>query len=284
MANILSFFVSISVTIFVPLCMAATSFNDDQSVLLEFKAHIASNPHNVWPYNWSSATGVCIWTGVSSGVSGRVMALNLPNMILHGDIPPPLGNLSFLLALNVSGNCFNGDLPSELAKLHGLELMDSSNNELSGEIPSWFGNLTELRHLSLFGNNFIGSGSILSSIGNLTNLRELYLAATDIAGEIPREIGNLRDFQVFDARNSSLTGSIPENIFNMSSLKWIYLGNNKLSGTLPIDIRCNQRNPMGGRQPSELGGAGHRRNGAHRSHSTGYLQHVFFEDDSPRKQ
>ncbi|XP_039034620.1 receptor kinase-like protein Xa21 [Hibiscus syriacus] len=45
------------------------------------------------------------------------------------------------------------------------------------------GNYSELQHLSLFGNNFIGS--IPHEI------------ATDIAGEIPREISNLRDLRPF---------------------------------------------------------------------------------------
>ncbi|XP_016724013.2 receptor-like protein 31 [Gossypium hirsutum] len=192
MANTLSFSVLILLTAL--LCMTVTCFNEDQSVLLQFKAHITSNPLNVWPYDWSSATSVCNWTGISCGINGRVTSLNLPNMNLYGTILPSLGKLSLLLALNMSGNSFHGHFPSELANLQRLELMDLSHNELSGGIPPWFGNLTKLQHLSLNGNNF--TGNISPYLFNMINLETMDFSHNFLQGSLPHEIGNFPKLKI----------------------------------------------------------------------------------------
>ncbi|GKU94286.1 hypothetical protein SLEP1_g7805 [Rubroshorea leprosula] len=217
------------------LAMSQPNFTTDQYALLEFKAHITSDPHNILSFNWSSATLVCNWVGVScSALHHRVTTLNLPNMNLTGSLPPNVGNLSFLVSLNLSGNNFHGHLPLELGKLQHLRLMDLSDNFLDGSIPNEIWLLSKLEIFRV-GNNQL-TGTISRNIGNLTKLRIIYLGFTKMSGEIPQEIGSLHNLEKLSIGNACLSGLIPPNIFNISSLRWIYLYTNNLSGTLPIDL------------------------------------------------
>ncbi|KAF2301381.1 hypothetical protein GH714_023476 [Hevea brasiliensis] len=75
---------------------------------------------------------------------------------LIGEIPPELGNLSWIHALNLSHNQLTGPVPRTFAKLTQIESLDLSHNSLSGEIPS---ELTDLFFLSVFSvayNNLSG--------------------------------------------------------------------------------------------------------------------------------
>ncbi|GLT69600.1 hypothetical protein SLA2020_417380 [Shorea laevis] len=217
------------------IAISQPNITTDQYALLQFKAHITSDPLNILSSNWSSATSVCNWVGVSCDtLHHRVTTLDLPNMNLTGSLPPHLGNLSFLLSLNLSKNNFNDHLPPELGKLRRLRFMDFSHNFLDGSIPDEIWLLSKLEIFGVGDNQL--TGTISRNIGNLTTLKRIYIGDTKIRGEIPQEIGNLHNLEIFSASNTSLSGLIPPNIFNISSLRWIYLHTNNLSGTLPIDL------------------------------------------------
>ncbi|GKU94285.1 hypothetical protein SLEP1_g7804 [Rubroshorea leprosula] len=122
------------------LAMSQPNFTTDQSALLEFKTHITSDPLNILFSNWSSATPVYNWFGVSCGdLYRRVTSLDLSNINLTGSLPSHLGNLSFLVSLNLSRNSFNGHLPPELGKLRCLRFMDLSFNSPDGTSQVRFG-------------------------------------------------------------------------------------------------------------------------------------------------
>ena len=140
----------------VSYAMTVRNLTTDQYALLQFKQRII-DPHNIL-VNWTTATSVCNWVGVSCAAKHRrVKALNLPNMNFTGSIPPHLGNLSFLVSLNLSHNNFHGHLPTEMGQLNRLKYIKLSSNFLSGEIPSWFGRLESLHMISLSFNNLSGS-------------------------------------------------------------------------------------------------------------------------------
>ncbi|CAL2237833.1 unnamed protein product [Prunus armeniaca] len=236
---------------------AQTNITTDQSALLALKSHIPSDPHNIL-VNWSTTTSVCNWVGVTCGTRHlRVSVLNLSYMGLSGTIPPPLGNLSFLVELDLRNNSFHGTLPRELSYLHRLKFINFGYNNFMGSIPSWFGSFPKLQNFSLYGNQF--SGSIPTTIFNLSTLQLLDLGANKLSGAIPREIGNLTmlkairlDSNKFNeipeeisflhqleklyVQFNSLKGPIPVAIFNMSSLTTLTLFRNSLSGGLPDNI------------------------------------------------
>ncbi|KAL3377075.1 hypothetical protein AABB24_003474, partial [Solanum stoloniferum] len=190
--------------------------NTDQSSLLALKASFTLSSSHTLTQNWSSQASVCDWIGVTCGSRHhRVIALNISNMNIFGkNIPPHLGNLSFLVSLDLSKNYLHGDIPQDLSRLNRLKVMDLSYNNFSGEIPMWFG----------FNSGFISKLETLSVRNNL------------LQGSIPKEIGNLENLKDLILFENQLTGSIPLSIFNISTLELLGLSGNQLTGSLPVDI------------------------------------------------
>ncbi|KAL7211327.1 hypothetical protein ACSBR2_014242 [Camellia fascicularis] len=244
------------------LAMNVPNSTIDQSALLAFKFYITfDHPHHILATNWSSATSVCDWIGVSCGKRHyRVVALNLPNMGIGGTIPPHIGNLSFLSYFNITSNTFHGHLPSELARLHRLNVVDFGVNNFGGCVPSWFGNLPKLQYLRLANNSF--TGSVPPSIGNISTLESLNLMFNFLEGRVPEEIGYLPKLKWLRMRYNNLSGFIPPTIFNISSLQWIDFTYNMMSGSLPkdfcvflpkLEILSLSKNEFDGQIPSTLG-------------------------------
>ncbi|XP_021287636.1 putative receptor-like protein kinase At3g47110 [Herrania umbratica] len=212
--------------------MESLNITTDQLALLALKSHVTFDPQNLLATNWSSATSVCNWFGVTCASQQlRVTALNLFGMSLVGTIPPHLGNLSFLSRLNIGNNSFHGSLPHQLANLHRLNFINFGNNSMSGDIPAWFGSFAQLQSLFLHGNNF--TGIIPSSLCYLPKLEILRLDNNNLQGQIPVEIGNLSALKTFYVDTNQLSGSIPSSIFNLSSLQILDLSNNELDGLIP---------------------------------------------------
>ncbi|KAI7999926.1 putative LRR receptor-like serine/threonine-protein kinase [Camellia lanceoleosa] len=255
--------VSLAQYCFLPcLAMNVPNSTTDQSALLAFKSYITFNhPHHILATNWSSATSVCDWIGVSCGKRHyRVVALNLPNMGIGGTIPPHIGNLSFLSYFNITSNTFHGHLPSELARLHRLNVVDFGVNNFGGDVPAWFGNLPKLQYLRLANNSF--TGLVPASIGNISTLESLDLIFNFLEGRVPDEIGYLPKLKWLRMGYNNLSGSIPPSIFNISSLELIDFTYNVMSGSLPEDLcACHPKleildlsgNEFDGQIPSTLG-------------------------------
>ena len=84
---------------------------------------------------------------------------------------------------------------------------------LFGQIPPELGDLTELRTLSLTGNEL--NGHIPPELSNLTNLETLDLGLNVLTGGIPPELGNLTNLETLDLSYNRLTGSIPPELGNL---------------------------------------------------------------------
>ncbi|GLT44370.1 hypothetical protein SLA2020_182730 [Shorea laevis] len=269
------------------LAMSQPNFTTDQFALLEFKAHITSDPLNIISSNWTSATSICNWVGVSCGaLHHRVTTLDLSNMSLTGSLPPQLGSLSFLVSLNLSRNNFHGHLPLEFGKLQRLRLMDLSHNFLYGSIPGdiWLLSKLEIFKMDLsLANSFSGTlpidlcyqlpnlelinldhnqlqGSIPSSIGKCKKLQKLFLKANRFTGHIPRSIGNLTELTDIYLDNNNLEGEIPEEFGNLP-LRFLALGFNFLTGSIPpmifnistLEYIFLARNNLSSHLPSTIG-------------------------------
>ncbi|XP_049361159.1 probable LRR receptor-like serine/threonine-protein kinase At3g47570 [Solanum verrucosum] len=164
-----------------------------------------------------------------------------------GTIPHDFGNLTFLVSLDLSGNNLHGNLTEEMACLRQLkflnlsfnnfrgelENLDLTFNSLVGQIPKEIANL---RYLSLYGNNLIGT--IPPALSNASRLEILNLSVNLLQGNIPEEIGNLHNLNLLSMEHNQLTGSIPFTIFNISRIKVVSFAINSLSGNLPNGL-CN---------------------------------------------
>ncbi|XVF78825.1 hypothetical protein PTKIN_Ptkin14bG0168100 [Pterospermum kingtungense] len=185
--------------------------------------------------NWSTATSVCDWIGVTCGSRHqRVTTLNLFAMNLSGILPPHVGNLSFLAMLRLKNNSFHGSLPIELANLRRLKYLNLANNNFNVEIPSSLCSLSKLEVLSLYGNNL--QGQIPVAIVNLSRLRWLFLVDNQLSGSIPSSIFSISSLTEVLVSFNRLTGSMPSIQLNISSLERIDLTSNNLTGHIPLNM------------------------------------------------
>ncbi|KAL0734077.1 hypothetical protein Bca4012_010287 [Brassica carinata] len=233
--------------------------------------------------NGSPSSDYCVWRGVTcDNVTFNVVALNLSDLNLDGEISPAIGDLKSLLSIDLRGNRLSGQIPDEIGDCSSLQNLDLSFNELSGDIPFSISKLKQLEQLILKNNQLIGP--IPSTLSQIPNLKILDLAQNKLSGEIPRLIywnevlqylglrgnnlvGNLSPdlcqltgLWYFDVRNNSLTGSIPETIGNCTAFQVLDLSYNQLTGEIPFDIGflqvatlSLQGNQLSGKIPSVIG-------------------------------
>ena len=116
---------------------------------------------------------------------------------LTGEIPPTIGNLTYLTKLWLYSNELSGEIPLEIGNLTNLTEFYLWENQLTGEIPLEIGNLINLDGIDLHSNQF--AGEIPSTVGNLTNLTYLNFSLNELTGEIPESICNLTiDFSIYN--------------------------------------------------------------------------------------
>ncbi|KAJ4893877.1 putative inactive receptor kinase RLK902 [Raphanus sativus] len=102
---------------------------------------------------------------------------------------------------------------------------------LSGQIPEGiFGNLTQLRTLSLRLNTL--TGTLPLDLGSCSDLRRLYLQGNGFSGEIPEVLFSLSNLVRLNLGGNGFSGEISSGFKNLTRLKTLYLENNKLSGPL----------------------------------------------------
>ncbi|GLJ08096.1 hypothetical protein SUGI_0081260 [Cryptomeria japonica] len=251
--------------LFFTFVLTALSFNDfqqrmqtDAQALLQLKMSVKIDP-TFSLSNWVAGNYVCNWTGINCNEKERVESVVLKYKRLNVQIPPHMGNMSFLTTLDLSNNYLSGPIPAELSLLHNLErlVLGSNNltgvipqelencsalktldlgwNLLTGRIPSKLGALRALRVLNLEGNRF--SGEIPKYLSNCTRLRYLLLSRNMLEGPIPEDIGyNLPKLQEISMHRNNLSGTLPKSIWNCSALYIFRTGYNNLSGVIPREL------------------------------------------------
>ena len=120
-------------------------------------------------------------------------------------------------------------IPKEIGNFSNIKVLSVIGNDITS-IPEEIGNLTSLTELHLSKNKLT---SIPTTIGNLVNLEVLDLSGNNLTS-LPTEIGNLINLEKFWVRNNNLT-SLPSEIGRLINLKSLYLYDNNLT-FLPKEI------------------------------------------------
>ncbi|EFJ07257.1 hypothetical protein SELMODRAFT_269840 [Selaginella moellendorffii] len=105
------------------------------------------------------------------------------------------------------------------------------NRRFPGVLENGLGQLTELKVLSLKGNNL--TGRIPSDLSRCRRLQKLYLNSNRLEGSIPEALLTLQDLDRVDVSNNHLSGSIPAAIGGLRKLLTLRLEMNSLTGGVP---------------------------------------------------
>ncbi|XP_052287564.1 probable LRR receptor-like serine/threonine-protein kinase At3g47570 isoform X2 [Citrus sinensis] len=221
--------------------------------------HEIGNLHNLeWmAFSFNKLVGVVPTTIFNVST---LNSLYLQSNSLSGRLPSSadvrLPNLEELL---LWGNNFSGTIPSFIFNASKLSRLELEMNSFYGFIPNTFGNLRNLKRLSLNYNYLTSSTpklNFLSSLSNCKYLKYLSFSNNSLDGILPRAIGNLsQSMEVFFMFNCNISGSIPEEISNLTNLTTIYLGGNKLNGSIPIALDKLQKLQLLSLEDNQLEGS-----------------------------
>ena len=132
------------------------------------------------------------------------------------------------------GSESHGTIPPEIGNLTNLEHLSIQGDD----IPPELGNLTNLQFLSFFVTGLANEKApdeIPPELGNLTNLEYLHLSGR-LAGEIPPELGNLTNLEHLHL-SGGFTGEIPlEQIGNLTNLEHLHVVSGRWTGEIPPEL------------------------------------------------
>ncbi|XVF11294.1 hypothetical protein REPUB_Repub08aG0014500 [Reevesia pubescens] len=170
------------------------------------------------------------WFQVTNGLPSLI-EIHLSGCQL--DHLPPQENVNFssLSILDLSSNSFSNPLiPNWIFILNSLVSLDLSHNNFEGPLPDGLRNISSLRNLNLYWNNF--NSSIPTWLYGFKRLEFLNLGSNYLQGPISNDFGNLTSITTLDLSDNELEGVVPRSMASLCSLKKIKLSGLKLSQDL----------------------------------------------------
>ncbi|KAL0317692.1 UNVERIFIED_CONTAM: LRR receptor-like serine/threonine-protein kinase ERL1 [Sesamum angustifolium] len=220
------------VLVFFLLFPLASPLSDEGKALMSIKASFSNVANVLLDWDEVHNDDFCSWRGVSCGnISTSVVALNLSNLNLGGEISAAIGDLKSLQSLE---NRLTGQIPDEIGNCVSLLLLDLSNNLLEGDIPFSISKLKQLELLNLKNNQL--TGPIPSTLTQIPNLKTLGLRGNMLTGTLSPDMCQLTGLWYFDVRGNNLTGTIPDNIGNCTSFEILDISYNQITGEIPYNI------------------------------------------------
>uniref|UniRef100_A0ACD5ZWR2 Uncharacterized protein n=1 Tax=Avena sativa TaxID=4498 RepID=A0ACD5ZWR2_AVESA len=215
---------------------SSNSSEADRQTLLCVKSGLTDNLTATALATWQDdSLSFCQWRGVTcnsvQGAAPRVVALNLVSLNLTGQVPPCIGNLSFLTRIHMPDNKISGTIPPEIGRLAELRYLNLSTNSIGGVIPDALSMCSHLVNISLSSN--ILEGEIPSALAQCSSLEQLFLSDNFLQGHIPPGLALLQNLSVLSFSRNKLSGTIPQFLGVSSRLTKLALDNNTFTGEIP---------------------------------------------------
>ncbi|KAM3283256.1 hypothetical protein P3S67_026901 [Capsicum chacoense] len=177
----------------------------------------------------------------------------------HGNLPPCLGNLTFLRVIDLTQNQFTGNIASSpLSGLLSLEylLLKDNNFEIPISFES-FANHSKLKYVIPDDNSLVVQTSVKSWIPKF-QLEALSL--TNNCSEMPNFLHYQRNLRHLSLSKCNMGGNFPNWLLeNNTRLEEIYLDRNAFTGTLQLSFLPNLKtfdisnNKIQGQLPPNIG-------------------------------
>ncbi|XP_076939337.1 receptor protein kinase-like protein ZAR1 [Bidens hawaiensis] len=103
--------------------------------------------------------------------------------------------------------------------------------KLLGFISPVLGSLTELRHVNLRSNRFMGA--LPFELFNAQKLQRLVLYGNSLSGSVPNDINRLIYLQTLDLSSNLFNGSLPISLIQCKRLRSLDLSQNNFTGPVP---------------------------------------------------
>ncbi|CAM0947850.1 unnamed protein product [Alopecurus aequalis] len=136
-------------------------------------------------------------------------------------------------ALNLARQNLHGQIAPSLGNLTFLRELDLYSNNFFGQLPT-FNRLRRLQTLDL-GNNKLQRFNP-DALKNCSNLQYLHLSANSMAGPLPPDIGSLSSLLYLYLDTNNFTGIIPPSLHNITNLIEISISSNQLQGSIPEEL------------------------------------------------
>ncbi|XP_057963186.1 phytosulfokine receptor 1 [Malania oleifera] len=166
--------------------------------------------------------------------SAKIRYINFAVNYISGNIPPALGNCSFLQDVHLDSNYLAGALPLDLFRLRKLARLSLQDNRFSGPLSSEIGNLSDLIRLDISSNCF--SGRLPDVFHSFPKLQFFLAQSNAFTGQLPPSLLNSPNLSSLSLRNNSLEGPLDVNCSAMTGLTSLDLASNRFSGSIPDNL------------------------------------------------
>ncbi|CAL9757971.1 unnamed protein product, partial [Musa acuminata subsp. burmannicoides] len=169
----------------------------------------------------------------------KLKSLQLVRNLISGPIPVSIGQLASLQELFLARNQLNETIPESVGWLSQLVVLDLEHNNLEGVMSeAHFGNLTELKYLSLSSNSL--ALKVKSNWLPPFRLESLLMGSCKLGPEFPAWLQSQINIFEIDMSNASIIDAMPNWFWSLiSTAVYVSVSGNQISGHVPNLLHLN---------------------------------------------
>ncbi len=180
----------------------------------------------------------CEWYGIVCNTDQRVIAIDLDNNDLKGELQNSICSLFYLESLQLKSNELTGALPNQLYLLKNLKDLNIASNMFLGTLPSSIAKMKNLQFLNAENNNF--DGSLPSALLIAPVLSKLNLSNNKFTGLLPAVSPQNTKLKSLLLSNNNFSGCIDGSFKALcGSVTFNFSGNPFLPWSGNFNLFCN---------------------------------------------
>ncbi|PIA31090.1 hypothetical protein AQUCO_05300130v1 [Aquilegia coerulea] len=200
-----------------------------------------NNIHGRVPkWMWNVSTRTMVYMDFSSNfVSGfdqppvvlpwvNLQRFKIDSNMLRGSLPIPPPSI---IAYEIQNNKLTGEVSPMFCNSTSLQVLDVSNNNLGGMLPECLGNFSDNLRLLLLGSNSF-HGLLPQTYTNKSNLKVIDVSQNQMQGKLPRSLENCLMLELLLLSNNKFSDVFPFWLGNLPQLKILAMRHNGFYGVI----------------------------------------------------